>query len=369
MSRFFQLHMLTPFPPSNPNRDDLGRPKTAEYGGCTRMRISSQALKRAMRTSPVFAQDLAAYRGVRTQRFGEEVEAYCLEKLGDGKEATKDATKIARAIADIFAKVKAEKDAHPTRTEQLAFISPAEKARSFALVDRVLAGEDLKVIKKEDILLRADSALDIAMFGRMMAKEPSFNWDAAVQVAHAITVNRVEVESDYYSAVDDLNSHDEDAGAGFIGDLGFSSGLFYLYACINLDLLVKNLDGDDALARKGIAAFVKAMATATPTGKVTSFAHNPRAIYALGELGDIQPRNLSAAFLKPVGGTDMAQNAIQSLRDFRKGLSQAYGETFDGVAEMEVGNGGTLEDVAALGRSGLIGESSMQEQTKITIEA
>lgn len=47
MTRFVQLHLITSYPPSNLNRDDLGRPKTAVMGGETRLRISSQSLKRA----------------------------------------------------------------------------------------------------------------------------------------------------------------------------------------------------------------------------------------------------------------------------------------------------------------------------------
>ncbi|MFG0239533.1 MAG: type I-E CRISPR-associated protein Cas7/Cse4/CasC, partial [Gimesia chilikensis] len=43
MSRFLQLHILTEYPVSNPNRDDLGRPKSALIGGEPRQRISSQA--------------------------------------------------------------------------------------------------------------------------------------------------------------------------------------------------------------------------------------------------------------------------------------------------------------------------------------
>lgn len=71
MSRFLQLHYLTVYPPSNPNRDDLGRPKTAKYGGADRLRISSQSLKRAVRISPVMAEGLAGKMGARTQRLGE----------------------------------------------------------------------------------------------------------------------------------------------------------------------------------------------------------------------------------------------------------------------------------------------------------
>ena len=33
MTTFVQFHLLTPYPPSNPNRDDQGRPKQASVGG------------------------------------------------------------------------------------------------------------------------------------------------------------------------------------------------------------------------------------------------------------------------------------------------------------------------------------------------
>src|SRR5208283_2940475 len=87
------------------------------------------------------------------------------------------------------------------------------------------------------VLQTADGAVDIAMFGRMLADNPSFNRDAAVQVAHAFTTNAVEIEDDYYTAVDDLKRKDEDAGAGFVGEAGFGSGVYYFYLCIDRELL------------------------------------------------------------------------------------------------------------------------------------
>src|SRR5712691_4189263 len=47
---FIELHMLQNFAPSNLNRDDTGAPKDCEFGGYRRARISSQCLKRAIRT-------------------------------------------------------------------------------------------------------------------------------------------------------------------------------------------------------------------------------------------------------------------------------------------------------------------------------
>lgn len=56
------------------------------------------------------------------------------------------------------------------------------------------------------------------MFGRMFADHPDFNREAAVQVAHAFTTHRVEIEDDFYTAVDDLNRREDNVGAGFVGD-------------------------------------------------------------------------------------------------------------------------------------------------------
>ncbi len=47
--KLIELHILQSFPVSCLNRDDVGAPKTAIFGGVTRARISSQCLKRAIR--------------------------------------------------------------------------------------------------------------------------------------------------------------------------------------------------------------------------------------------------------------------------------------------------------------------------------
>ena len=70
MTRFIQLHLLVSYPPANLNRDDLGRPKTAKMGGVDRLRVSSQSLKRAWRTSELFQDALAGHIGTRTKLLG-----------------------------------------------------------------------------------------------------------------------------------------------------------------------------------------------------------------------------------------------------------------------------------------------------------
>jgi CRISPR system Cascade subunit CasC len=341
MSHFLQLHLLTFYPPSNLNRDDTGRPKTATVGGVPRLRISSQSLKRAWRTSSVFAERLGAHRGERTQRLGEEIERHLRERnIAPGRALT-----IARAIAQHFGKLKSEKDKAPARTEQLAFIGPEERTTALALAERMAVGEKLEPAA-EDLLRHSDTAADIAMFGRMLAENPDFSREAAVQVAHAITTHRVTVEDDYYTAVDDLKSAEEDAGAGFVGELGFGSGIFYLYACVDTGLLARNLGGDAELAAAACAALAEAAATVSPKGKQPSFAARSRAHYVLAERGAAQPRTLAGAFVRPVEGADLATASIERLKDWRGKLDAAYGPAADSTAEMDVVAGsGTLAEL------------------------
>jgi CRISPR system Cascade subunit CasC len=346
MARFVQLHQLTFYPPANLNRDDTGRPKTAVIGGAERLRISSQSLKRAVRTSDVFQAKLAGHLAVRTQRIGEEIHKYLIDKgMGDKK-----ALQTARKIAEVFGKIEDEKSDHPSYIRQLAFISPKENQAAYALANKALAGKPIEV-EPDALLVKADTAADIAMFGRMLADNPDFNWEAAVQVAHAYTTHRVTVEDDFYTAVDDLKTTAEDAGAGFIGELGFGSGLFYLYVCIDTDLLVANLDGSDGIAKSAIAALIESLATVSPGGKQATFASRARAEYVLVEKGSQQPRTLGSAFAKPVSEADVVNASILKLEGFRDNMDKAYGPCADGRYTMRVGGEGTLAEAITFATS------------------
>jgi CRISPR system Cascade subunit CasC len=324
MTTFLQLHLLTFVPPANLNRDDMGKPKTAIVGGEMRLRLSSQSLKRAWRTSDIFRSRLEGHLGSRTQRFGEEIKSHLIER---GIDAAK-ATEIAREIVSAFGKPKSDKDKNPTYTEQLAFLSPEEKQAALDLAVARAEGraEPLDPKKTAQSLLKAaDTAADIAMFGRMFADNADFNREASVQVAHAITTHRIAIEDDFYTAVDDLKRPSEDAGAGFVGNAGFGSGIFYLYICVDTGLLTANLGGDKALAKGAVAALIEAAAKVAPNGKQASFASRANASYILAEKGSEQPRTLAAAFIEGVKPGDLLANSIERLQDTRSKFERAYG--------------------------------------------
>lgn len=319
MTRFIQLHLLTSYPPANLNRDDLGRPKTAIMGGEKRLRVSSQSLKRAWRTSEVFASALSGHLGTRTKEQGRQVR----EQLLAGGLSDKQATDWALAIAKQFGKPKSGS----VEIEQLAHFSPEEQAAIDALVKTLIERKSAPGDDELKLLRHQHSAADIALFGRMLAAAPSYNTEAAAQVAHAISVHKVAVEDDFFTAVDDLNQGIEDVGAGHMGETEFAAGLFYLYLCVNRELLGANLGGDQLLRDKTLSALVEAAATVAPTGKQNSFGSRARASYLLAEKGDQQPRSLSVAFLKSVRGSrdGMLPEAITALTETMTKMDQVYG--------------------------------------------
>ena len=346
MTTFAQFHLLTTYPPSNPNRDDQGRPKQATVGGVPRLRLSSQSMKRAIRECEHFQRGLEGHLGTRTKRLATELTA---ELVGQGVNPDK-AREIAVQIGQVFTKIEPTKKGETQKTDgtTLVFISPDEWALARELAGKALAGEKLPDTKDltKTILRKADGAVDVAMFGRMLADTPEYNREAAVQVAHAITTHRAQSEDDWFTGMDDLNKR-EDTGAGHLGESAFGSGVFYLYACVDVNLLLENLEGDRALAERGMDALVRALATATPRGKQNSYAHHPRAMYIRAERGHAQPRDLSGAFFDPVRG-DLEQASIEKLEELAGKLDRAYGPSADETVVMDVRAAqGTLDDVVA----------------------
>lgn len=371
MSQFIQLHLLTSYPPANLNRDDMGRPKTAKMGGVDRLRISSQSLKRAWRTSDLFQSAVEGHIGTRTKRLGIKVyDEFIKEKV-----AEKDAIDWAKSIAGIFGKLKGKEnsnadttdeketkkkkgkdtDKNPLSTleiEQLAHISPEEMDRVMDLVEKCISEkrapktEELKLIRKHE------TAIDIALFGRMLTKNSrdesivEFGEEAACQVSHAISVHPVVIEDDYFTAVDDLNKHEDDVGAAHIGERGFAAALFYTYLCINKDLLVKNLGNNAELANKAIKALTEAAVKVSPTGMQNSHASRAYASYVLAEKGEQQPRSLSVAFLKPIEGKKYDEDSIAAIKKHQENMDKVYGSCADSRYSLNAITGeGSMEEL------------------------
>jgi CRISPR system Cascade subunit CasC len=185
-----------------------------------------------------------------------------------------------------------------------------------------------EVGKQVKAVLDGGKAADLALFGRMLADQADLNIDAACQVAHALSTNKVSMEMDFFTAVDDLKQREEDVGAGMLGTVEFNSSCFYRYANVHFEQLVKNLQGDTDLARQTVKAFLRASVESIPTGKQNSMAaHNPPSL-VFAVVRERGLWSLANAFEKPVRPDrdgSLVQNSVQALDTFWGRLTRMYG--------------------------------------------
>ena len=327
--KLIELHILQSFPVTCLNRDDLGSPKSAVFGGATRARISSQSLKRAIRET---AADLnpKSFKGERTRLIIEPV----IDRLKLAGVDEKKALDAAKSVADALATFdkKAEKDGK-LKVKTLMFLSPAELD---AISDAVVAGigegkKDKELIKEATKAIKSVSlkdAADIALFGRFVASEGSLTVEGAGLFSHALSTHKADNEVDFFSAVDDAQSDDE-SGAGMTGTLEFNSATYYRYAAVNLDMLDENLPTVDADEKKSILdAFIRANLTAVPGARKNSMNGATLPVYVSGVVKEGQPLQLVNAFEAPVASKKgIVEESIELMKAHQKQLNATWNIT------------------------------------------
>ncbi len=335
-----EIHIIQNHSPNNLNRDDLGAPKTCYFGGVLRSRISSQAIKRSIRTSAEL-QDLLG--GVRTRRLAELI---AKEVNGDSKAQKRAETILSDYCGFKLKKARGGKEEEDEGGEEdtarggeqskalvyTTYNAVQEMARllqdSGGKTDTKLAEEFAKLIAERTV------APDMALSGRMLEPDRSATklWkplnttvEAALQVAHAISTHEARPEVDYYVAKDDIPG--DDAGAGYVDEAMFASACFYKYFSIHWEQLVSNLRGNKELAAHTVGAFIRGAALVNPTGKQNSFAaHNPPD----GILIEVRntPISYANAFANPVaqGNRDVISQSIAQLGQYAHDLDTGYGK-------------------------------------------
>ncbi|MDO5785608.1 MAG: type I-E CRISPR-associated protein Cas7/Cse4/CasC [Eubacteriales bacterium] len=325
-----EVHMLKNYPATNLNRDETGSPKTCLFGGYTRGRVSSQCLKRSWRTSDLFQQQIGAENlGVRTRKFPQLV-CDALAEMG----VAEDMLKELQPKISGFGNKEGKENKDGSTTAQVMFFAPQdiqEVAQTIkGILDDCADSKAVKKLKAKDLQAAVNGAkvrpvtLDIALFGRMVTSNAFRDVEASMQVAHAISTNKVALESDYFTAMDDLLSGDtmEESGSAMIGDTDYNSSCYYIYASLDTDVLKENLkytENEAELVQKAVPALLRAMAMTNPSGKQNSFAgHTLPSAMMIEVKQDKIPVNLVNAFAEPVRPTmkaDLVQNSIQRLAD------------------------------------------------------
>lgn len=347
-----EIHMLQNHAPSNLNRDDTGSPKDAVFGGVRRSRISSQALKRAIRRSPVFENALVDVGlGVRTRQLPQAVRNILLERGLSEEMADIGAVKASGFGTKDGKEQKVDPERNHVETAQIMYLTPQDIEAVadviFEAAQEAKTPAAFKKISAKDLQARARDRWrpitpDVALFGRMITSDAFRDVESAVQVAHALSTHRMEHEFDYYTAVDDLRDpmeSEDEKGAAMIGDVEFTSACYYKYFNIDLDGFVDNLVGAGdiqpeerqrarRLAEQVALAFLEAAVFTTPSGKQNTFAAHQLPDAILVEVRDRKvPVSFANAFVKPVvagRGEDLVQRSIAAFKEHVELLTDKF---------------------------------------------
>jgi CRISPR system Cascade subunit CasC len=350
-----ELHLLQSFPAGNLNSDDVGQPKTATFGGHRRARISSQSLKRSARL--LFNEHGLddSETGVRTKRLvhhtakalseagrDEDIAAgvvvSALEQFGFAVDPAKGLTQYLlfvgrNAIDHLAGYCEANWDdlaVRAARRAEAKAVGEAENAEDEAggkKPSRAAKTKPDKAARAEaKRILDGGRAVDIALFGRMIADNRDFNVDAASQVAHALSTHAVLNEFDFYTAVDDLKP-DTESGADMVGTVDFNSACYYRYANLDLRQLAHNLGDDTDLVTRATSAWLHAFIHAVPSGRQNSTAARTLPDTLLGVVREAGAWNLVNAFLKPVTDADLMAASTDRLTDHFSRLRRFYGDS------------------------------------------
>jgi CRISPR system Cascade subunit CasC len=246
-----EYHILQSFPVTCLNRDDVGAPKTATVGGVTRARVSSQCWKRQVRLT--MAQ-LGVKLGTRTKKVAAFITKACEKAGADESSALACGEKIAKMFSDDTLLFFSDKEAEEFAAHAREFDFKADELKDKSLV---------KVAKK--VINKNLNALDIALFGRMVAKAPDLNIEAACSFSHSISTHKVSNEVEFFTAVDDLQ---DEPGSAHMGSLEFNSATYYRYISLDLGQLSETLDSEEL--KNAVDVFTKSLFLAIPGARQTT---------------------------------------------------------------------------------------------------
>lgn len=347
---FVELHIIQNFAPSCLNRDESNNPKDCTFGGYRRARISSQCLKYTIRWHPIFQETVLQNPSLR----GRFVKQWLAKRLSDEKgfDAVEINNVLEYFVYSILAKGKDKATNVPLLFGRDEIDRIVEKLTATwdeltSLMKTLNTEDDDARTKARNAIIAAcantakdipigTSAVDIALFGRMVAEKSWLNEvDAACQVQHALSTHRVEMEDDFFTAVEEFKLSGDDEGAAMMDNSGFNCSCYYRYSTLDTKQLVNNLKKDIDLARRGIEGFLRASVAAIPNAKKGAYAQQVCPDFISVIVRDKgMPWSLVNAFQKPVsvpkygsdGKSSLVDLSIERLDSYLGKLQEVYGD-------------------------------------------
>ncbi len=313
-----EFHILQSFPVTCLNRDDVGAPKSAIVGGVARARVSSQCWKRQVRLA---LHDMGVKLGIRTKQVADLLEGACVRIGAEQSAAEACAAKIAESLIDdtLLFISESEADALAAYAQEQGFDAARIKDKELAKAARKVVNKDLE-------------ALDIALFGRMVAKAAEMNVEAAASFAHAISTHKVSNEVEFFTALDDRQ---EEPGSAHMGSLEYNSATYYRYISLDLGQLAATLGAEQV--GDAVAAFTKALFSAVPSARQTT--QSGAAPWDFARVLIRKGQRLQASFDEPVKahGEGFAKPSIEALKNWSDKQERLCGSLYGKVAACDFG--------------------------------
>lgn len=384
------LHILQAFPPSLLNRDDMGQPKTIIFGGTTRTRVSSQSLKRAQRLytaehglvpaenlairtrhlPSMLADRLCEIHGLTAQD-GLTLALNAVWGMGllDAARETRRTTVLlflglseVDTIAALIASRRQELLACAVPVEQIGASQEAAPGKQASTRQRKAACPAAFRELGKHALGSTDptTIVDVALYGRFLAEDHRVDVDSASSTAHAFSIGEHQLELDYYTAVDDMESR----GAGFLDTASLTAPLLYRYSNLDTGTLLANLGGNEELTAAAASAWLTATVHALPRAKHSSTAPATRPLLVFAVVRDDQAFSMANAFLRPVRATrqlDEGQAGVQALARHWKHHEDAYGH--GGVRATYLTHVGDAADLPAAMPGEVVSAAELVERT------
>jgi CRISPR system Cascade subunit CasC len=346
-------HTITTFVGVNLNGDLSGLPKSLNFGGVERMRVSAQALTRAARgwVREHSNQDDQAARS----RLLPRQTARALQERGfDPADAVPAAALIVTAAglavdpaapdqSRVMAYVRASAPGHladvlaqhwdDLKDARQAMEDTITTALSTAQTPKAKKGKAVRATDAAALVPKAvisqarlafEQNTEIALFGRFLTEIPHSNVRSAVSVAHGLSVDGMDLLTDEFSAVDDWQDNGV-FSAGMLGAQHLASGTLYRTASLDRRTLRHNLrlaspraseaDIEDE-AQRAERLFVTAATYTLPNTKASRTGSQAWPTLAIAASAD-HALTAAAAFdtpIEPPAGTEAARRLADYLR-------------------------------------------------------
>jgi CRISPR system Cascade subunit CasC len=325
-----EFHIIQSFPVTCLNRDDVGSPKSVIVGGVNRARVSSQAWKRSVRLAlPEFGIKIAT----RSKKVEPILKKAILKAGATEDQSDHCAAVLTKALADDTLLFISD-----TEIDRLAYFA---NENNFDLDEKLSKAFITKLNKAMSGVLDASvDSLDIALFGRMVAKVKEMNVEPASSFSHAITTHKVSNEQDYFTALDDI-SNEDDSGSSHIGINEYNSGTYYRYVSLDLGVLFDRFVTGDSEhiedMQTAIEAFVKALFVAIPVARQNTMSGASSWDYARVLVRKGQ--RLQIGFDSPVkaAGSGYSKPSIAVLSETLATKKSLMGSMFGELADFEWG--------------------------------